>query len=46
VLDDAHAELQSLAARLGKAQARHGFLNLVPHHREIVRAWASRRVQA
>ncbi|MEO7850694.1 MAG: adenylate/guanylate cyclase domain-containing protein [Rubrivivax sp.] len=46
VLADAHAELQSLAARLGEAQARHGFLNLVPHHREIVRAWAARHAQA
>ncbi len=42
VLERAHGELQALADRLGEARARHGFLNLVPHHREIMRAWTAR----
>ncbi len=43
VLERAHSELQALADRLGEAQARYGFLNLVPHHREIRQAWAAQR---
>ena len=39
VLAGAHAELQAQAARIGDAQARHGFLQQVPHNREILRAW-------
>jgi hypothetical protein len=41
VLAAAHAELQAQAARITDAQARRGFLQQVPHHREIVAAWAA-----
>ena len=34
-----HAELQARAALLSDAALRHGFLNNVPEHRELVRAW-------
>jgi hypothetical protein len=39
VLHRAHTELQRKAARLSQPQARQAFLQLVPHHREIVAAW-------
>ena len=41
VLAAAHAELQTQAARVTDAQARRGFLQHVPHHREVVAAWAA-----
>ena len=34
--------LQAQAERLRTPELRHGFLNNIPHHREIVAAWASR----
>ena len=40
VLAAAHAELQAQAARITDPRARQGFLQQVPHHREIVAAWA------
>ena len=42
LLAGAHAELQSQAARIGDAALRQRFLQAVPHHREIVAAWARR----
>ena len=39
VLAAAHAELQAQAVRITDPQARRGFLQHVPHHREIVAAW-------
>jgi len=39
VLAAAHAELLAQAARISDARVRQGFLNNVPHNREIVRAW-------
>ena len=38
----AHDALQAHAVRLSEAALRHGFLNNIPHHREIVAAWARR----
>lgn len=40
VLATAMAELQAQAARIGDARARRGFLEQVPHHRELCAAWA------
>ncbi len=43
VLAQAHADLMKQADRIDDAQARRGFLNNVPHNREIVAAWARRQ---
>lgn len=43
VLAAAMDELQAQAARIVDAQARHAFLEKVPHHREIVAAWEQHR---
>lgn len=40
LLAGAHAELMNQAARIGDPLARQRFLQAVPHHREIVAAWA------
>ena len=39
VIARAHAELQTLAARIADATTRSRVLNNLPHHREIVAAW-------
>ena len=39
MLAAAHAELQALAAAITEPALRHGFLNHIPEHREIVAAW-------
>ena len=36
----AHEALQPQAARITDAQLRQGFLHNIPHHREIMGAWA------
>lgn len=41
VLAEAHAELQTQAARIGDSEARQGFLENVAHNRAILRSWAS-----
>jgi tetratricopeptide (TPR) repeat protein len=41
VLASAHAELQARAAAITDTALRHGFLNNVPEHREIVAAYRS-----
>ena len=38
----AHNALQAHAAKLLEPALRYGFLNNIPHHREIVAAWAKR----
>jgi hypothetical protein len=38
----AHNALQAHAANLLEPALRYGFLNNIPHHREIVAAWAKR----
>ena len=43
VLAAAHADLMSQAGRIGDAALRHGFLRQVPHHLEIVAAFARER---
>jgi hypothetical protein len=43
VLEAAMAELQAQADRIADGPARQGFLTRVPHHRQIVAAWESRR---
>jgi tetratricopeptide (TPR) repeat protein len=43
VLAAAMAELQTQASRIADGPARQGFLTRVPHHREIVAAWETRR---
>jgi predicted ATPase/class 3 adenylate cyclase len=40
VLQEAVVELQALASRLSDERARSDFLERVPHHRELMRAWA------
>jgi len=39
----AHDALQAQAERLATPELRHGFLNNIPHHREIMAAWAKER---
>ena len=41
LLASAHAELQARAATITDAALRQSFLSNVPHHREIVAAWAA-----
>ncbi len=43
VLTQAHVDLMKQADRIDDAQARRGFLNNVPHNREIVAAWSRRQ---
>ncbi|HSM20731.1 MAG TPA: hypothetical protein VK876_00835, partial [Rubrivivax sp.] len=45
VLAAAHAELQAQVARITDPQAQRGFLQQVPHHREIVAAWERNRAR-
>ena len=42
LLADAHAELQARAATISDVALRESFLAAVPHHREILAAWAAR----
>jgi len=42
VLERMHRSLQARAATIKDANLRHSFLNRIPHHREIVRAWRAR----
>ncbi len=42
VLADAVAALQAQAARIGDARSRRSFVEEVPHHRELMDAWARR----
>ena len=41
-LDRAHAALMAQAETINDATLRQGFLHHIPHHREIVAAWAKR----
>ncbi len=45
VLDAAMAELRTQAERIRHDEARRDFLNLVPHHAEIVQAWTARQAR-
>ena len=46
VLESAHGALQAQAARISDARARQRFVQAVPHHRDIVAAWARRNAPA
>ncbi|MEY2686848.1 MAG: hypothetical protein RL375_1046 [Pseudomonadota bacterium] len=41
VLGQAHASLTERATRISSAARRHSFLDRVPYHRQIVRAWSA-----
>jgi hypothetical protein len=43
VLESTMAELMAQADRIADGPARQGFLQRVPHHREILAAWENRR---
>ena len=45
-LQRAHAALMTQADAITDPALRHGYLNNIPHHREIVRAWAGRLPEA